>query len=135
MRIVAADDWPEGYDVYDGAKSPDKRYGILVPSVDAWEKDESLEETNYLADLKNHRLLGKIAGADYFRSQNHRGLEVKWRMNEVYMLVRLMVPAARFATIKREQVAWLKTRDAAHSIEGKSKLTENRIRALQDLLW
>jgi len=37
--------------------------------------------------------------------------------------------------VKQEQIAWLKTRDAAQSIEEKSKLIEDRINALQDLLW
>ena len=36
--------------------------------MDAWEKDGSLEETNYLADLKAHQLMGKIRGADYFET-------------------------------------------------------------------
>ena len=42
----------------------------------AWEKDESLSEANYLADVKNDRALGKIDSVDYFEHQNHRGLAV-----------------------------------------------------------
>jgi uncharacterized protein YecT (DUF1311 family) len=56
-------------------------------------------------------------------------------MNDVYQAVRSVLPPDRFAKVKQEQVAWLRTRDAAHSVEEKSKLTDNRIRALQDLLW
>ena len=41
----------------------------------------------------------------------------------------------RFATIKRDQLAWLKQRDAAKSTTEKSKLTEARIHQLQDLVW
>jgi hypothetical protein len=283
-RTAAASDWPDGCVVYEKTESPDGRYGILVPSMDAWEKDESLGETNYLADLKSHRLLGKIRGADYFEHQNHRGLQVVWapdstwcvveydgrfgfdtisilevkgsgfvqtdigkqidkslkaaiakqshdpensggaatpdfrigadrkvrvgavsttdpkqlnekggyyalfhgtfdvraqkwlmaearpltgseyngvgdpfgdlgldgttfstdedkekwlddRMNEIYLAVRLVLPPTRFAAIKKEQIEWLKKRDAAGSIDGKCKLMEARIRALQDLLW
>jgi len=58
--------------------SPDGRYGVLVPTIEAWEQDESLSEANYLADIKNHRILGKIDKVDYFEHQNHRGLEVFW---------------------------------------------------------
>jgi hypothetical protein len=283
-RTAAASDWPDGCVVYEKTESPDGRYGILVPSMDAWEKDESLGETNYLADLKSHRLLGKIRGADYFEHQNHRGLQVVWapdptwcvveydgrfgfdtisilevkgsgfvqtdigkqidkslkaaiakqshdpensggaatpdfrigadrkvrvgavsttdpkqlnekggyyalfhgtfdvraqkwlmaearpltgseyngvgdpfgdlgldgttfstdedkekwlddRMNEIYLAVRLVLPPTRFAAIKKEQIEWLKKRDAAASIDAKCKLMEARIRALQDLLW
>ena len=77
-RTAAAVDWPEGYVLYEATESPDERYGILVPTYEAWEKDESLENTNYLADIKNHRILGKIKGADYFAHQNHRGLKTVW---------------------------------------------------------
>jgi hypothetical protein len=77
-RTVAAVDWPDGYVPYGDTQSPDGRYGILVPTYEAWEKDESLEDTNYLADIKNHQVLGKIEGADYFAHQNHRGLKAVW---------------------------------------------------------
>jgi hypothetical protein len=50
-------------------------------------------------------------------------------MNEVYRAVRSILSPDRFAKVKEEQIAWEKTRDAAHSAEEKSKLTENRIRA------
>ena len=281
---AAAGDWPDGYIVYENTQAPDERYGILVPSMDAWEKDESLEEINYLADLKAHQLMGKIRGADYFEHQNHRGLQVTWapdstwcvveydgrfgfdtisilelkgsgfvqtdigkkidkslkaaiakqshdpesgggdatprfrigadrkvrvgtasttdpkqlnekgghyalfhgtfdlrskkwltaearpltrneydgigdpfgdleldettfateedkakgfddRMNEVYLAVRLVLPPARFAVVKKEQIEWLKKRDATASIEEKCKLMEARIKVLQGLLW
>ncbi len=268
---AAAGDWPDGYIVYENTQSPDERYGILVPSMDAWEKDESLEEINYLADLKAHQLMGKIRGADYFEHQNHRGLQVTWapdstwcvveydgrfgfdtisilelkgsgfvqtdigkkidpesgggdatprfrigadrkvrvgtasttdpkqlnekgghyalfygtfdlrskkwltaearpltrneydgigdpfgdleldettfateedkakgfddRMNEVYLAVRLVLPPARFAVVKKEQIEWLKKRDTTTSIEEKCKLMEARIKVLQGLLW
>jgi len=46
--------------------------------MEAWEQDESLSEANYLADIKNRRVLGKIDKVDYFEDQNHRGLEVFW---------------------------------------------------------
>ncbi|HTD01310.1 MAG TPA: hypothetical protein VK637_04130 [Chthoniobacterales bacterium] len=42
---------------------------------------------------------------------------------------------ARFAVVKREQIEWLKKRDAATSIEEKCKMMEARIKVLQELLW
>jgi len=84
---AAGGDWPDGYIVYENTQSPDERYGILVPSMDAWEKDESLEEINYLADLKAHQLMGKIRGADYFEHQNHRGLQVTWAPDSTWCVV------------------------------------------------
>ena len=77
-ETAAAVNWPDGYVVYENAASPDGRYGVLVPTMEAWEQDESLSEANYLADIKNHRVLGKIDKVDYFEHQNHRGLEVFW---------------------------------------------------------
>ena len=77
-ETAAAVNWPDGYVVYENTASPDGRYGVLVPMMEAWEQDESLSEANYLADIKNHRVLGKIDKVDYFEHQNHRGLEVFW---------------------------------------------------------
>jgi hypothetical protein len=56
-------------------------------------------------------------------------------MNEVYKSLRVVLPAARFAKVHEEQVAWLKKRDVAKSVEEKSKLIEERTRALRDLGW
>jgi len=56
-------------------------------------------------------------------------------MNEVYQGVRAVVPPERFDKVKKEQIEWLKTRDAASSDSEKCKLLEVRIKALRDLLW
>ena len=70
-----------------------------------------------------------------FSSEEEKADALDKMMNDVYQAVRYVLPANRFAKMKQEQIAWLKTRDTAHSTEEKSKLTESRIRALQDLLW
>ena len=56
-------------------------------------------------------------------------------MNGVYGFVRAILPPARFATVKKEQIEWLKKRDAAVSLAEKSKLIQERIKTLQELLW
>jgi uncharacterized protein YecT (DUF1311 family) len=281
---TAAVNWPDGYVVYEGTTSPDRRYGVLVPTMEAWENDESLGESNYLADVQNHRVLGKIDKVDYFEHQNHRGLAIFWApqstvcaiendgrygadsisvletndssfaqteigdriqkaldgvmkkqahdkmsgyvsphfrfgtdrkvrvralsqnnpkqfddvktyyalfqgtfdlaakkwtvtdarsinadqdddlqtaygdleedleqttfenekdkaesldqtMNKVYRAAQFILPPARFAAVKKEQIEWLKKRDAAPSIDEKCKLMEARIKALQELVW
>jgi hypothetical protein len=76
--VIPAIDWPNGYVVYEKTASPDGRYGVLVPTMETWEKDESVSGANYLADVKNHRVLGTIENVEYFEHQNHRGLEVFW---------------------------------------------------------
>src|SRR5437660_4230757 len=78
LANAAGIEWPNGYVVYENTESPDGRYGILIPSMETWEKNESEEATNYLVDLKNHRVIGKIRDADYFEHQNHAGLLVTW---------------------------------------------------------
>ena len=80
---TAAGDWPDGCVVCENTQSPDERYGILVPSMDAWEKDESLEETNYLADLKAHQLMGKIRGADYLNTRTIAGCKSPGRPTQL----------------------------------------------------
>src|SRR5438477_1796442 len=84
---AAAADWPEGYIVYEESKSPDEKYAILIPSREAAENDESVGETNYLADLQKHQLTGKIRDADYFENQNHRGLQVVWAPDSTWCIV------------------------------------------------
>jgi len=54
---------------------------------------------------------------------------------DLNLAVRLVLPPARFAAIKKEQIEWLKKREANTSIEEKCKLMEARIKALQELLW
>ena len=58
-ETAAPVDWPDGYVVYENTASPDGRYGVLVPTMETWDKDESLSQANYLADVKNYECSGK----------------------------------------------------------------------------
>ena len=287
LARAGAVDWPDGYIIHEDSVSPDGQYGIAVPESDDVEKQQpnpKVEEyyaLNYLADVKNHKVLGKIRGSDYFEHQNHAGLKTVWAedsswcvaqydsrfgfdmisilepkassfvqtdigerikktlggaiklkgheeewgdampyyqidggkllvralsttdpkeldlkhahfalfygtydlrskkwlsanaraldygeyngadsafgnidaeaasiareedklesldtsLNGVYGILRAILPAARFAEIKKEQIEWLKKRDAAGSIEEKNKLIQARIKTLQQLVW
>ena len=77
-ETTATIDWPDEYVVYENTASPDGRYGVLVPTMEAWDRDTSISEANYLADVRNHRVLGKIDKVDYFEHQNHRDLQAFW---------------------------------------------------------
>jgi uncharacterized protein YecT (DUF1311 family) len=88
---------------------PDGRYGVLVPTMEAWEQDESLSETNHLADVKNHRALGEIDKVDYFAHQNHRGLEVFWAPDSSICVVE---NDARYGA---ESISVLEIRDSSFS--------------------
>ena len=56
-------------------------------------------------------------------------------MNGGYKNLRVVLLPARFAKVHQEQLAWLKKRDVAKSVEERSKLTEERTRALRDQVW
>jgi uncharacterized protein YecT (DUF1311 family) len=85
--------WPQGYVVLEGSESDDGRYGIAVPESDDVEKEKSdaggeeYSYVNYLADLRNHKLLGKIQGSDYFEHQNHAGLKTLWADDSSWCLI------------------------------------------------
>ena len=70
-----------------------------------------------------------------FSSEQEKFDALDKMMNDVYQAVQAVIPPDRFAKIKQKQIAWLKTRDAAQSVEEKAKLTESRIKTLQELLW
>jgi uncharacterized protein YecT (DUF1311 family) len=70
-----------------------------------------------------------------FSSEQEKFDALDKMMNDVYQAVQAVTPRDRFAKVKQEQIAWLKTRDAAQSVEEKAKLTESRIKTLQELLW
>jgi uncharacterized protein YecT (DUF1311 family) len=98
--------------------------------------------TAYNDDFAKHMIVAADAAqapedftGSVFPSEEKKADALDKRMNDVYQAVRYVLPAKRFARVKQEQIAWLTTRDAAHSAEEKSKLTESRIKALQDLLW
>jgi hypothetical protein len=57
------------------------------------------------------------------------------RLNKVYNAVRAVLPAKRFAAVKKEQLEWLKQLDAQSSAAAKCKLMRTRIEELVKLLW
>ena len=56
-------------------------------------------------------------------------------MNNVYGAAQFILPPARFTAVKRQQIEWLKKRNAAPSTDETCKLMEARIKALQELVW
>ncbi|MHA3774579.1 lysozyme inhibitor LprI family protein [Verrucomicrobiota bacterium sgz303538] len=57
------------------------------------------------------------------------------KMNVIYKFLRSILTPERFSEVKKEQLAWLKKRDAAASTAEKCRLLEVRIKALQDFAW
>jgi virulence-associated protein VapD len=70
-----------------------------------------------------------------FENEEGKAESLDQTMNSLYGTEQFILPPARFATVKREQIEWLKKRDAAPSTDKKCKLMKARIRALQELVW
>ena len=71
-------DWPEGYVIHKDSVSPDGSLCIIIPGPDGDSGSSSDRSENYLANPKTRKVLGEIENSDYFRGQNHAGLEVLW---------------------------------------------------------
>ena len=107
-------------EMLDRASSFDGEYYVVLPEAF---KDLPEAEEPMLSD-------GKML----FRSEETKFKYLDELMNDAYKAVHLLVSPGQFAKVKQEQIAWLKKRDASHSVVEKCKLTEERIKALQDLL-
>ncbi len=71
----------------------------------------------------------------FFRSEESKFKYLDERMNDVYKAVHFVLSPPEFAKAKQDQIAWLKKRDANNSVAEKSKLTEERIKVLRQLVW
>ena len=67
-------------------------------------------------------------------SEEEKEQRLDTEMNTVYKAVRILLPPAKFAKVKQEEVAWLKKRDAI-PVGQRSDLVIARIKALEEFLW
>ena len=70
-----------------------------------------------------------------FQNEQDKAESLDQKMNKAYRAAQFILPPARFAAVKKEQIEWLKKRNAAPSTDEKCKLMEARIKALQELVW
>src|SRR4051794_27735264 len=63
---------PKGYSVPNVTRSPDGRFGVLVPSLDQWDPQK---EQNKLIDLRSGRIVGVIHAESAPLRANHIDLE------------------------------------------------------------
>jgi uncharacterized protein YecT (DUF1311 family) len=70
-----------------------------------------------------------------FRSEETKFKYLDESMNDVYTAVHFLLSPANFSKVKQDQIAWLKKREASNSIPEKCRLTEERIKALQQVVW
>ena len=87
FSALAGEAWTGGSSIAEGSRSPDGRFGILLPPrEEALEQNEG-EVKNFLVDLKSHAELAVIAGAHYYPNRNHRGMEVVWARDSSWCVV------------------------------------------------
>ena len=77
----------------------------------------------------------RISSTQPSRTRRTKAESLDQTMNKVYRAAQFILPPARFSAVKREQIEWLKKRNAAPSTDEKCKLMEARIKALQELVW
>ncbi len=123
------------FDLKSGNWSQSSARKISSEQIDALQTSYDDNFAKHMIVVTNPAQAPEDFTGSVFSSEEEKADALDKMMNDVYQAVRSVLPPDRFAKVKQEQVAWLRTRDAAHSVEEKSKLTDNRIRALQDLLW
>lgn len=82
---ATAEEWPKDYQVYEESESPDHHYAILIPDHDL----DPAPNPVYFADLSAHRVLGKIANAEYFHLKNHAALAMAWSEDSTWGVLEL----------------------------------------------
>ena len=133
-------DQPSNYGVFQGAF--DLKTGKWTQASAKKTDEYGALQAAYQDDFAKHMIVAASPAdvpenftGSVFPSEQEKFDALEKMMNDVYQAVRAVTPPDRFAKVNQEQIAWLKTRDAAQSVEEKAKLTENRIRTLQELLW
>jgi hypothetical protein len=124
---------------------PSKSWGAVTVRRVTFKEHEAIESA-LAADPKEYtvasRKAGEVAADDIARgneqvypSEEKRFKALDELLNDVYAADRIFLPAARFSKLKDEQPEWLKQLVAAPTLTDKSKLMQQRIKVLQDLLW
>ena len=118
-----------------------KKWTISDARLTDLDQDDAFQGA-YNDDFTKHILVvpeGQPVPDDFtgsiYHSEDEKFEALDTELNAVYQALRTLLPANRFAKIKQEQIAWVRNREAGKSVAEKSKLTEERIRTLQDLLW
>jgi len=108
--------------------------GTYDPQTQKWSGTQSRPITDHFDALGDLFRAPDFTSATY-NDEKDRAKALDDQLNSVYGALRSILPADRFAQVKKEQIAWLKTRDAAGSTKEKCDLIEARIKALQELAW
>ncbi len=130
------------YGLFQGTYSlADRKWTAMDARPTNSDQDDALQAayddnfTNHMIVAADEKQVPEDFSGTIYRSEEEKFDALDTQLNQVYQAIRWLVAANRFAQVRQEQLAWLKSRDAAKSVEEKSALTERRIKAFQDLLW
>jgi uncharacterized protein YecT (DUF1311 family) len=106
---------------------------------DRWIVTDARPISAQMFDILSEAYANSSFGTDQtairFGSEQEKAEYYDRQLNEVYSALRFILPKNEFEKIKAEQIAWLKQRDAAPSLEEKNERLQARVKALRDLLW
>ena len=124
---------------------PSKSWGVVNVRRVTFKEHEAIEsalaedpEKYTVASNKQDAAAASAAARgneQIYPSEEKRFKALDELLNNVYAADRILLPAARFSRLKDEQREWLKQLVAAPTLTDKSKLIQQRIKVLQDLLW
>jgi Lysozyme inhibitor LprI len=109
--------------------------GTYDPSADRWTVTDARPITGEMFDALSDAYVDSDNDTAQFANEEQRAEQYDRELNSVYSAVRFILPKPEFEKVKAAQIAWLKQRDAAPSLEEKNRRVLARTKALQDLLW
>ena len=108
------------------------RTKVYETLLDAYQVE--LTEEVFVAPEGDHSKVPRDFEGVIVNSEEEKEQHLDEAMNTVYKGVRVVLPSAKFAKVKEDQIAWLKKRDATPAGQ-RSELIIARIKALQEFLW
>jgi len=109
--------------------------GTYDPSAARWTVTDARPVTMDMFDILSEAYVDVGHDTTQFATEQLKADAYDGWLNQVYSALRFILPKTGFEKVKAEQIAWLKQRDAAPSIEEKNRRVLARVKALQDLLW
>jgi Lysozyme inhibitor LprI len=109
--------------------------GTYDPSPARWTVTDTRSITGEMFDVLSDAYVSAGDDTTQFSTEQAKAEAYDQELNAVYSALRFILPKTEFEKVKGAQLAWLKQRDAAPSIEEKNRRVLARIKALKDLLW
>jgi Lysozyme inhibitor LprI len=109
--------------------------GTYDPSAARWTVTDTRSITGEMFDVLFDAYVNGGDDTTQFSTEQAKTEAYDQELNAVYSALRFILPKTEFEKVKGAQLAWLKQRDAAPSIEEKNRRVLARIKALKDLLW